>query len=100
LLAELLPEGITPSLVEIWSQDEIRIGQQGSLCRIWAKRGTRPRKVKQQQFLSTYVYAAANHKTGRSCALVLPYANTTAIAARHGGQGPRRVVRDSHRFLG
>lgn len=26
----------------IWSQDETRIGQQGSLSRIWAKRGSRP----------------------------------------------------------
>lgn len=66
-------------MVEIWSQDEIRIGQQGSLCRIWAKRGTRPRKVKQQQFISTYVYGAASHTTGESCALVLPYANTNAM---------------------
>ena len=66
-------------MVEIWSQDEIRIGQQGSLCRIWAKRGTRPRKVKQQQFLSTYVYGAASHTTSASCALVLPYANTNAM---------------------
>lgn len=66
-------------MVELWSQDEIRIGQQGSLCRIWAKRGSRPRKVKQQQFLSTYVYGAANHITGESCALILPCTNTDAM---------------------
>lgn len=65
--------------VDVWSQDEMRVGQQGSLCRIWAKRGSRPRKVKQRQFLSTYVYAAANHLTGKSCALILPYANTEAM---------------------
>jgi hypothetical protein len=29
--------------VEIWFQDEARVGQQGTLTRIWAKRGTRPR---------------------------------------------------------
>ena len=75
----LLPPQIKLSEVELWSQDEIRIGQQGSLCRIWARRGTRPRKVKQQQFLSTYVYGAASHTTGASCALVLPYANTNTM---------------------
>lgn len=41
--------------VDIWSEDETRIGQQGSLTRIWAKRGTRPRKIRQQQFISTYI---------------------------------------------
>ena len=75
----MLPKRVEWSQVEVWSQDETRIGQQGSLCRIWAKRGTRPRKVRQRQFLSTYVYGAASYVTGRSCALVLPYANTVAM---------------------
>ena len=56
-----------------------RVGQQGSGCRIWAVKGVRPRKVKQKQFLSTYIYGAANHKTGESFALILPYANTAAM---------------------
>lgn len=80
LLSKLLPEHVQASDLEIWSQDEIRIGQQGSSCRIWAKRGSRPRKVKQRQFLSTYIYGAVNHHTGQSCALVLPYANTIAMS--------------------
>ena len=45
----MLPKNVERSNVDIWSQDETRVGQQGSLSRIWAKRGTRPRKVKQQQ---------------------------------------------------
>ena len=65
--------------MDIWSQDETRVGQQGSLSRIWALRGTRPRKVKQQQFISTYIYGAACHDTGQSFALILPYANTVAM---------------------
>jgi transposase len=65
--------------VDIWSEDETRVGQQGSLTRIWAKRGTRPRKVRQQQFISTYIYGAACHTTGESCALILPYANTESM---------------------
>lgn len=78
-MRELLPKNIDMSKVDIWSEDETRIGQQGSLSRIWAKRGTRPRKVKQQQFISTYIYGAACHETGESFALVLPYANTNAM---------------------
>ena len=49
MLTELLPKNIDRCNVDIWSQDETRVGQQGSLTRIWAKQGTRPRKVRQQQ---------------------------------------------------
>ena len=48
----VLPKEKADSKVEIWFQDEARIGQQGSLTRIWAPTGTRPRAVKQQQFIS------------------------------------------------
>ncbi|WP_375359341.1 IS630 family transposase [Candidatus Tisiphia endosymbiont of Neophilaenus lineatus] len=79
MLTTLLPKNIDRCKVDIWSQDETRVGQQGSLTRIWAKRGTRPRKVRQQQFISTYIYGAACHETGEACALILPYANTQAM---------------------
>lgn len=42
-------------------------------------RGTRPRKVRQQQFISTYIYGAACHETGQSFALILPYTNTESM---------------------
>lgn len=54
MLTELLPKNIDRCKVDIWSQDETRVGQQGSLTRIWAKRGTRPRKVRQQQFIGLW----------------------------------------------
>ena len=79
MLKKLLPDNIDAKQVEIWSEDETRVGQQGSLTRIWAKKGTRPRKVKQRQFISTYLYGAACHKTGQAYAVVLPYANTKAM---------------------
>lgn len=79
MLKKLLPSGIDYNNVEIWSEDESRIGQQGSLTRIWATKGTRPRKVKQRQFTSTYIYGAACHATGQSFGLILPYANTEAM---------------------
>lgn len=74
-----MPKEIDLTKVDVWSEDETRVGQQGSLTRIWAKRGTRPRKVLQQQFISTYIYGAACHATGESCALILPHANTESM---------------------
>ena len=78
-MKERLPEAIPLTSVDVWSQDEVRVGQQGSLSRIWAKRGTRPRKVKQKQFLSTYIYGAACHTSGASYGLVLPEAKSEAM---------------------
>lgn len=79
MLKSLLPDNIEFSTLEIWQQDETRVGQQGSLSRIWAPTGTRPRKVRQQQFISTYIYGATCAQTGDSFALVMPYTNTTTM---------------------
>ena len=38
MLKKLLPDNIDAEKVEIWSEDETRVGQQGSLTRIWAKK--------------------------------------------------------------
>jgi transposase len=75
----LIPPEIDMRCVDIWQQDESRVGQQGSLCRIWAPTGTRPRKVRQQQFISTYIYGAACAKTGDAFALIMPYTNTQSM---------------------
>ena len=62
--------------MDVWTQDELRVGQQGSLTRIWAPRGTRPRKVRQQQFISAYIYGASCASTGDSFCLIFPETNT------------------------
>src|SRR5512144_1167509 len=40
--------------VRIWHQDEARFGQQGTLTRVWARRGSRPRRVRQNRRESLY----------------------------------------------
>jgi transposase len=61
--------------VEVWFQDEARFGQQGSLSRLWAVKGTRPRAVRQQQFKYTYLFGAVCPARGDAVGLLLPYAN-------------------------
>ena len=46
LVAEALPETASGKPIEIWFQDEARVGQQGSLEYIWAPVGSRPRMVR------------------------------------------------------
>jgi hypothetical protein len=38
------------------------IGQQGSITRIWAEKGTKPRAVRQQQFEYGYIFGALKIK--------------------------------------
>ena len=42
--------------MEIFFEDEARVGQQGTLTRIWTKKGTRTRLTRQGQFLYAYIW--------------------------------------------
>jgi transposase len=74
-----LPENVETENVDIWFQDEARVGQQGTVTRIWAEKGTRPRVVRQQQFDSVYIFGAVCPQKDEGVALVLPDANTESM---------------------
>lgn len=67
------------SRVDIWFEDETRVGQQGSLTRIWAEKGTRPRIPRQQQFLYEYIFGAVCPQKEKAIGLVLPYVCTESV---------------------
>jgi hypothetical protein len=71
-----LPPG-TP--IEIWWQDEARVGQKNKITRRWAKRGTRPSAPKDQRTRSAYIFGAVCPARGVGAALVLPKCNTAAM---------------------
>jgi transposase len=62
--------------VEVWQQDEARIGQQGTLTRVWGQTGSRPTAVRQTEYEWAYLFAAVNPLTGVSSALITPTVNT------------------------
>jgi transposase len=62
--------------IEVWLQDEARIGQQGTLTRVWAETGSRPAAVRQTEYQWAYLFAAVNPVTGASSALIAPTVNT------------------------
>ena len=41
--------------IHTYFQDEARFGQKGTITRVWARRGSRPRAVRQTGFTSLYV---------------------------------------------
>lgn len=62
--------------VQVWLQDEIRVGQQGTLTTVWAERGSRPTAVKQTEYQWCYLYGAACPSTGASSGLLAPRVDT------------------------
>ena len=84
--------------MEIWFQDEARVGQQGTLTRIWAKRGTRPRAVRDTRYTWAYVFGAVCPGRAIAAGLVLPFANTNAMNA-HLAEIARTVNPGAHAVL-
>ena len=83
-------------LAEVWFQDEARFGQKGSLTRVWARRGSRPTRLKQTEYDWVYAYGAANPLSGDSLAWLMPTVNTglMSLYLEHLGRhvGPARHV--------
>src|SRR3954452_18745375 len=65
--------------VQVWHQDEARFGQKGTLTRVWARRGSRPRRVRQDGRESLYVLTAVCAASGAATGLVMPALNTAVV---------------------
>jgi hypothetical protein len=72
-----LPDG---TRLELWWQDEARVGQKNKIARRWARRGTRPRAPHDQRTSSVYIFGAICPQEGKGAALVLPRCDTQAMS--------------------
>ena len=84
--------------IEIWFQDEARIGQKNGQVRQWAKRGTRPRQPADQRYENAYLFGAICPARGVGAALALPYADTEAMQL-HIDEISRGVAEGAHAVL-
>jgi hypothetical protein len=75
---EAQPE-LEPERIEVWLQDEARIGQTGRNCRKWFQRGTRPPGVKDQRHTAVYLFGAVCPERDAAFGLVLPIVSTNAM---------------------
>ncbi|AQS86339.1 transposase [Acetobacter aceti] len=71
-----LPRG---KRIEIWFQDEARIGQKNGVVRQWAKRGTRPRQPADQRYVNAWLFGAICLAGGKAAGLVLPFTGTASM---------------------
>jgi transposase len=82
----------------VWFKDEARVGQQGTLTRVWAERGTRPRAPRDTRYKWTYTFGAVCPERGVTAALVMPNADTEAMNA-HLVEISRTVAEGAHAVL-
>lgn len=84
--------------LEIWFQDEARIGQKNGIVRQWARRGSRPRQPADQRYENAYLFGAICPARGTGAAIAVPYADTEAMQlhlneiSRHVATGAHAVV--------
>jgi hypothetical protein len=76
---EALPEHARDKPIEVWFQDEARVGQQGTLTRLWARRGSRPRAPRDRRYAWAYLFGAVCPARATGAALVLPAVNLEAM---------------------
>lgn len=93
-----IPERARAKPIEVWFQDEARVGQQGTLTRVWARRGTRPRAPRDTRCEWAYLFGAVCPARGVAAGLVLPFADTAAMNA-HLLKIARTVVSGAHAVL-
>lgn len=97
-MSEALPPAARDKPLEIWFQDEARIGQKGTLTRVWARIGTRPRAPRDSRYEWAYLFGAACPERATGVALVLPYANREAMNL-HLAEIGRAVAPGAHAVL-
>lgn len=67
--------------IELWFQDEARVGQKNKITRRWARRGTRPSAPHDQRTQSAYIFGAICPAEGKGAGLVMPHCDTPAMTA-------------------
>jgi len=84
--------------IEVWFQDEARFGQQGTITRVWAKTGSRPRAVRQTKYEWLYIVGAVCPASGESVGLLSPVINSDVVNLFI-KQFTKEVSRDVHVLL-
>ena len=65
--------------VELWAEDEARLGLKPIARRVWAVQGRRPSAHGRTKYQWLYVYGFVHPASGRNLELILPAANTDGM---------------------
>ncbi|MGH6863306.1 MAG: transposase, partial [Methylocella sp.] len=82
----------------MWFKDEARVESKGTLTRVWAKKGTRPRMRRDQRHTNPYILGAVCPSRDPGAALIMPYVNTEAMTL-HLKEISQNVARGAHAIV-
>jgi putative transposase len=74
-----LPPEPAAKPVEVWFMDEARVGQQGTLTRVWARRGSRPRVPRDRRYTWAWLFGAVCPARQTGAAVIMPEVNVDAM---------------------
>src|SRR4051812_30777520 len=66
--------------VEVWAEDEARLGLKPVARRVWSLRGRRPRSGGRTRYDWLYVYGFARPRTGQTFCVLLPRVNAERMS--------------------
>jgi transposase len=95
---EALRQASPEASLELWSQDEHRIGLKPILRRVWARKGTRVRAIVRQRYQWMYLYGLVEPQSGKTSWLLMPTVNTVVFSlalaafAQEQGVGPDKHI--------
>ena len=93
-----MPASTVGKEIEVWFQDEARVGQKGSLEYIWAPIGSRPPMVRDNRHDSVYLFGAICPARGIGAAIIMPSVNTEAMN-EHLAEISTRIATSAHALL-
>ncbi len=101
LAREAVPDGVAPEDVPVYLQDGARVGRKGMLSKVRARKGTRPRVVRDHRYGHLYLFPPPpppprlprDGRRGRACVRQGQHDRDGPAPPRHRGAGPRRKAR-------
>ncbi|GHO71969.1 hypothetical protein KSC_108610 [Ktedonobacter sp. SOSP1-52] len=93
---EKLHQAYPEAKIELWSQDEHRLGLKPILRRVWVRKGARVGAVVRPRYQWLYLYGFVEPQSGKTSWLLMPMVNTAAFplalsaSAQEQGVGPNK----------
>lgn len=84
--------------VRVFVSDEARVGQKGTLTRVWAPIGSRPTLIRQCEYDWLYLWAAVDPASGDSVAMLTPTVNAELMQTFIDGLSGH-IASDEHAIL-
>ncbi len=97
-MKEALPASAADKPVEIWFQDEARVGQKGGHAYIWAPIGSRPLMVRDNRHDFAYLFGAICPNRAVGAAIIMPGVNAEAMT-EHLAEISTQVAPGAHAVL-